>query len=174
MTLRNSLYISPFSREGEGFRSMTGSANPLSAVGVTQTAQYNVVLIESPGIVYKFFWLNGATVGTDNVQAGLFLSNGTDGGPGTALKLGTSVLSAGANVCQYDDIADTPIAAGVYWLALWESGNTATQFRITPVVKLYGGYREASLTTGLPATATPVALTTGNTPVAGLVMRSAP
>ncbi len=139
-----------------------------------QRAFYHVVNIETPGIVYRFFWLNGATAATDNVQIGLYLPNGTDGGPGTALKLGTSTLASGINVCQYDDIADTAVAAGIYWIGQWVGGTTTTLFKVAPAVRMAGSYMESSLVSGLPATATPIQSVGGVAAVAGLVMRSTP
>ncbi len=174
MTARNSLYITPFSREGEMARSKSTSTTPTSSTSTGSRAYYHVVNIENPGIVYRFFWLNGATVGTDNVQMGLYLADGTDGGPGTALKLGTSTLSAGANACQYDDIADTAVAAGLYWIAQWISGSTATLFRSSTAVRMYGSYMQSAIAGGLPASATPIQQAGNFVPVAGLVMRSAP
>ncbi len=174
MTARNSLMITPWSREG--FMPLAANAVPASAVWpAAQRAYYQAARIENPGIVYRLCWLNGATVGTDNAQIGIYLPNGTDGGPGTALKLGTSTLTAGANACQYDDIADTAIAAGVYWLAHWCSGTTTTVFKTAPsAMRPFGMYMESSLASGLPATATPVQATTAACPVSGLVMRSSP
>jgi hypothetical protein len=154
-------FVGPHSAHGYYGELMDNSATAASSAWATaQRAYYFPIIIAQPCIAYRFFWLNGATVGTDNFQVGAYNDNdsGTDG-PGTAIVRGTSTLSAGANICQFDNIADTPIPAGRIWLAMWGSGTTATVFRHAPttsLIHMISGYAENSLVSGLPATATPV------------------
>jgi len=127
-----------------------------------QRANYYPIVIPTACIAYRVFWLNGATVGTDTVQVGIYNDNDAgDDGPGTAIVRGTATTSAGANVCQFDNITDTVIPAGRIWLAIWASGTTTTLFRVAPgatLVKGTGGYQETGLAGGLPATATPATM----------------
>ena len=171
---RNSLYISTWSKEG--VMGQGGNFSPSSGAWfAAQRALYYPVRVPMPGTVYKLFWLNGATVGTDTVQAGLYLPDGTDGGPSTRVINGTGAVSSGTNACQYDDITDFPIAPGWYWFALLSSGTTTTVFRgnYANLGRGAGIYMQSSLAT-LPNPAVPIASTTGVYAVCGLVMRSAP
>ena len=141
-------------------------------------AYYYPVVIPSACTIYRFFWLNGATASTNNFQVGIYNDNdaGTDG-PGTAILRGTSTLASGANVCQFDNVTDTPLDKGRYWLAIWGSGTTATLFRWAPSGSLtrgYNGYLESSIAGGLPSTATPAQNTTPYVPVFGFTTVSAP
>lgn len=119
--------------------------------------------------VYRLFWLNGATVGTNNLQAGVY------DGAFSRIIAGTSTLSAGANVCQFDDITDTYLGPGSYYMALWCNGTTATTFRLSSLSSTqYGVYYETNAG-GLPATGTPAdtaAATGAVLPVAGLALRA--
>ncbi len=171
---RNSLYISTYSKEG--LIGQGGNFSPSSGVWMAaQRALYYPLRITAPGTVYQFFWLNGATVGTDTVQMGLYLPDGTDGGPSTRIINGTGIVSSGINACQYDNITDFPIGPGVYWLALLSSGTTTTFFRgnFANLGRIGGIYQQASLAT-LPNPAVPAAAATGHYAICGLVMRSAP
>lgn len=103
------------------------------------------------------WWLNGATVGTDTVEAGIY--NSAAGLPTTKIvSSGTGVTSAGANIVQSIDITDTFLAPGLYFLALTASGTTTTIWRFAPSNALLKGFGLAAETTGTfgcPSTATP-------------------
>jgi len=173
MTERNSLLISTWSKEGPVGHA-GGSAPTSGAYPAANRAHYYPLRIARSGTVRKLWWMNGATVGTDNVQMALYRADGVDGGPGNLVVAGTSTLTSGANAPQYDDITDAPIAAGTYWVAVWANGTTTTMFR-SNVYRGWGVYIESSLTGGLPATATPAAPGSTNfTPLIGLQMRAAP
>ncbi len=173
VVVRNSLYISNFSREGVcGQGPIFG---PASAVWVTAgLIRFFPLRIEAPGTVYKMFWMNGATVGTDTMQMGLYLSDGTEGAPGTRIINGTATTTSGINACQYDNITDYPIGPGWYWLAQLSSGTTTTVFRGTYGSTGRGASIYQQTIAALPATATPIAVASAVFTVAGLVMRSAP
>lgn len=142
-------------------------------------AHYFPLVIHQPTVAYRFFWLNGATVsGTNSVQMGIYNDNdaGTDG-PGTSIILGTATTQANINVCQFDDIADTSLDPGRYWLALWCNNGTSTFFRSAPsgsINRMTNGYLENSLTTGLPATATPATNATPSIQVCGFTTIASP
>ena len=158
---------------------MIRAVTPASATfPATNRAYYYPVVIPMACTIYRFFWLNGATASTNNIQIGIYNDNdaGADG-PGTSFLLGTSTTASGANVCQFDNVADTAIYPGRYWLAVWGSGTTTTLFRSAPTNTLqryYNGYLESSLASGLPATATPAQNTTPYIPIFGFTTISTP
>lgn len=158
-----SLFVSPFSAEGYGTQRRMYTTPGNQAYPAANRAHYYPIVVPMACTMYRFFWANGTTVGTNNIQVGVYNDNdsGTDG-PGTSVLLGTSTLSAGASVCQFDDITDTPLYPGKYWLAIWCNGTTATTRAMSQPVNLMrpnGGYIESALAGGLPATATPAAQT---------------
>lgn len=175
ISLYPSMMISPYSREGN-VNAWVGGAPASGAWPSTNRAFYNRIYIPAPCIAYKFFWLNGATASTNNIQIGLYYDDGTNQ-PGSSLILGTSTLASGANACQYDNITDTWIGPGIYWLAIWGNGTTTTVYRrlggaSTPFP---ASYMQSSLTTGLPSSATPISA--GGSAafhVYGIVTRSTP
>jgi hypothetical protein len=149
-----SVYITPFTREGYEFELVAAAPASATYVAVNRAFYYRII-IPAAVTIYKFFWLNGATASTNNFQVGLYYDDGTNQ-PGGAVVRGTSTTASGANICQYDNITDTTIGAGIYWLAIWGSGTTATLFRRSgSATAVAGCYLESSLASGLPATATP-------------------
>jgi hypothetical protein len=168
-----STMISPYSREGMNFDYQT-AAQPSSGIyDAINRTHYFRTYIASAVTIYKLFWLNGATASTNNFQVGLYADDGTNK-PGAAALRGTSTLASGANVCQYDNITDTTVGAGIYWLAIWGSGTTATLFRRTGVTSIPSAYYWETNAGGLPATATPVTGAGGAIYMFGLVTRSTP
>lgn len=171
-------FVSTYSRHMFG-PSARAIATPASATYPSaQRAYYYPVVIPVACTIYRFFWLNGATASTDDIQVGIYNDNdaGTDG-PGTALLRGTATLASGANVCQFDDVTDTPLYPGRYWLAIWGEGTTTTLFRVAPTAathRMFNGYLESSLASGLPATATPAQNATPYIPVFGFTTISSP
>jgi hypothetical protein len=120
-------------------------------------------------VVYKLWWLNGATVGTNNLQVAVYNE------AFSRIINGTSTLSAGtANACQYDNITDVGLPKGRYWMGLWCNGTTATVFRTTST-NMPGIYYETPAG-GPPATATPVSPAAASPviPFFGLQLRSSP
>lgn len=165
-----SVFVGPYSAEANGPWAV--ASQPTSAVYPSANrAHYYPIVIPRACVIRRFWWLNGATVGTDNLQVGLY-----DNAFASVL-LGASTLSAGtANQIQYDNVTDTAIGPGRYWIALWCSGTTATVFRSNNT----GGprhtaiYDEDSLTGGLPATATPTSPAAVYLPVFGFTTRATP
>lgn len=104
----------------------------------------------SGGNVYRYFWANGATVGTNNFQVGVYTT------AFAAVNRGTSTLSAGANICQFDNVTDYFLPGGRYYMALWGSGTTATVMRATNTAGQGQGVYYETNASGLPTTGTPV------------------
>lgn len=80
--------------------------------------------IEVAVTIYRMGWYNGTTVGTNNLDAGIF-----DRSCSTLLVSTGSTLSAGASAPQQVDVTDTLLMPGDYHLALSCNGTTATVFR---------------------------------------------
>ncbi len=171
---RTSLYSGIYSKEGVVGQNLCFGATS-GAWPAAQRAIYYPHRIPYACVAYKFYWQNGATAATDTVQMGLYLPDGTDGGPSTRLINGTGAVASGINVCQYDDFTDVPLAAGWYWLAVLVSGTTTTFFRGTYATLGRGAgiYQQASLAS-LPNPAVPAAPAAGVYPNAGIVHRAAP
>lgn len=164
------ILLSTLSMESAGRIPVTRLTAPVSAVwSATNRIVYVPFYLNRTVTVYKLWWLNGATVGTNNLQAGVYDENLA------RVIAGTSTLSAGtANLCQFDDITDTVIGPGRFYMALWCNGTTATVFRNT--AGGVGVYVQTAAG-GLPATATPAAIGGGGgapIPVFGLSLRSSP
>lgn len=174
-----SAFVSTYSNEGMTVWNAHNLSVPASSTyPATNRAYYYPIVVPQACTIFRFFWLNGATASTNNIQVGIYNDNdaGTDG-PGTAVLRGTSTLASGANVCQFDNVTDTAIYAGRYWLAIWGSGTTTTLFRSAPSATLSrgdNGYLESSLASGLPATATPAQNTTPYIPVFGFTTIASP
>ncbi len=171
-------FVSPLSMSGMGLYRGTVSLPASATYPAVQRAYYFPIVLAQPCTAFRLFWLNGATASTNNIQIGIYNDNdaGTDG-PGTSVVLGTSTLASGANVCQFDNITDTALYPGRYWLAIWGSGTTTTIFRTAPSATLQRGmncYLESSLASGLPATATPAQNTTPYIPIFGFTTISTP
>lgn len=171
-------FVTSWSQEGFGLSKLIAAAPSSSTYPATQRAYYFPIVVPVACTIYRFFWLNGATASTNNIQVGIYNDNdaGTDG-PGTSVLLGTSTLASGANVCQFDDVTNTALYPGRYRLAVWGSGTTTTLFRAAPSSTLgrgLNGYLESSLASGLPSTATPAQNTTPYVPVFGFTTISSP
>lgn len=169
-----SLYVSPFSWEGPGGRSQLRLGGQVaSRAWSNNLIVYNPIYISYACTVYRFWWTNGGTAGF-NVQVGIY--NDGSVGPTTAVLRGTTTLSAGTSAIQYDDIADTALTPGHYWLALWSASSSQTFISTLPAGALNrhgAGLREVNAG-GLPATATPVGNNNNNTAMYGFTTIASP
>jgi hypothetical protein len=165
-------WITPFHRLSVGTEiAVSAAAAPTSAANpAAQKAWYFPLVLPRVIVLQRFFWLNGTTVGTDNVQIGIYNADFS------AFLRGTSTLSAGANVCQMDTETATAIPAGRYWLAFWTSGTTATFFRSsTASTSRRYALAETGLASGLGTTMVGGAPgSTGFVPVFGFTSTSTP
>lgn len=171
--------VGPSSIHGYYGELMDNSATSTSSAYPSANRAYYYPIRVSQGCTAKrFFWLNGTAVsGTNSVQMGIYNDNdaGTDG-PGTAVILGTATTQASTNVVQFDDITDTALSPGRYWLAFWCNNTTSTFFRHAPaatICHMTSNYAEVNLTTGLLSTATP-AQTAPNIIICGFATTSSP
>ena len=172
-------FVSPFSRHGYAMTARMVGVPASAAYPAVQRAYYFPVIIPVACTIYRFFWQNGATASTDNIQVGIYNDNdaGTDG-PGTAFLRGTSTLASGANVCQFDNVTDTgSLSREILAGDLGFGCTTTTLHRSAPsavFARATNGYLESSLASGLPTTATPAQNTTPYVPVFGFTTRSSP
>lgn len=78
-------------------------------------------------IATKIFWYNGATVGTNSVDVGIYDAQGNK------LVSSGSTLTAGVSSLQSADITDTTLRRGLYFMAMAVNGTTDTFSRASSV-----------------------------------------
>lgn len=168
-----SLFITPYSPESIGgvIRTAVTATVASATYPAANRALYFPFTIRRAVTVYRFFWLNGTTASTDNVQAGVYDITGK------SVALGAATLAAGTSACQFDNVADFNLEPGDYFIAIWCNGTTTHMIRNNGALHAWrsaGCYQESSLAGGLPATATFANAATQYCPVFGLALRSTP
>lgn len=99
-----------------------------SAVHVAGTTYFSEVLLTEMKTLTGVGVLNGATVGTNNLNVAVY---GSDGGSALANSALAGTLSAGANAFQEIPFTATiTLQPGRYWVAVQCNGTTATTRRI--------------------------------------------
>jgi len=135
---RASFFVTPMSMEGIWLEEkLTYSGGAPASLAWPAAARANFATIVVPDVcrVYRWFWLNGATVGTDNLQMGLYYDDPAGQGPGKIFAAGNMALSAGTvNLCQFVDPTG-PAPAGV---TLGTSSTDAATYA-TASVRMYAG-----------------------------------
>lgn len=128
--------ISPVSPESLGVElAALAAAAPASAAWPTANkAIYVPFELDEEVEVLQFWWQNGTTVGTDNVDVGVYDESGTLMG-----KTGAT-LSAGAAAAQTVTVANLTLPAGRYYLAISVSGTTATFRAIAAGLTAYNSF----------------------------------
>lgn len=99
------------------------------------------------GAIYtavKMFWINGATVGTNSVDVGIYDNQGN------RLVSQGSTLTAGANAVQIVDIADTVLAPGLYFMGMAMNGTTDTVARSAMLATDWASFGVMSQVTAFP------------------------
>ena len=92
------LFVNPLADGSYGWNMRASFAS--AAWGASFRANFVPIVIPSTTTIARWFWLNGATVGTNLVQEGLYVDG--DAGPVEAFALSPFALSAGtANLCQF-------------------------------------------------------------------------
>jgi hypothetical protein len=171
MWLPPSVAITPFSRESSWIYA-AGLAS--AAYSAANRAFYFPFYVTTPVRVLRGFWANGATVGTDSVDVGVYTSD-TNGAPLTRLVSGGGTLSAGASACQFVNLTDTTLGApGLYFLAIAMNGVTDTLQRSVSIPATAARSRAFMQETAyvLPSTATPVVTSVAYVPLFGISQRA--
>jgi len=164
-------YINAASFESVGAKlaSIISTAAAAAVWPAANRTIYVPVTPHVPLLVKRMFVLNGGVVGTNTITVALYSSD-SNALPASRL-VTANATSAGANACQYFDITDTTLAAGVlYYMAVALNGTTATVFRVQDGTT-NGAYTKFTEDTVCPATATPVVSATSYLPIFGLDLR---
>lgn len=144
--LRTSLFVCSQGKEAMAH----GLSGGIGSATLTTDLAYIVrIVLPTPTVVRRFHWSNGATASTNTVQVGIYNDDLT------SFLLGTATTSSGANALQFDDVTDTPISAGRYWMAVVVSGGTATLMRSTSVFSHGAAIYSMAAARPLPATLVP-------------------
>lgn len=121
--------------------------------------------VGAPIIAQKMFWENGATVGTNTVDVGIYDSQGN-----RLVSLGATTTS-GVSSIQTAAITPTTLETGLYYMAMVMNGTTDTVWRTAPSFTTLGrilGVLSQTTASPLPATATMVGSTTAYIPFIGI------
>lgn len=113
-------------------------------------AMYIPFTIANTITAVKMFWINGATVGTDSIDVGIY-----DSEQNRLVSIGPT-LTSGANAVQIVDITDTTLQPGTYYFGFSMSGTTDRFIFASsgaPIPRLAGVYEQTSAGT-LPNPAT--------------------
>lgn len=113
--------------------------------------------------VKKLYHFNGATVGTDTIDVGIYAADG-DGLPGVRAVSAGPATTAGASAWQEFDVADTELAPGLYYLAAVMSGVTDKSTSLASTLEIaesrrHSIFQQAIGSGTLPATAAPAIIT---------------
>lgn len=161
--------ISTYHGVGSDLRGLGGVGTPSSnAWPAVNRALYLPLYIDRPGVVTKFWTLNGATA-AGNIDIGLYNE------AYARLASTGAVAQAGTNVVQEFDVTDFAVVPGVYFLGLACSLTTATLFMTTTNVAGYFqamGVTQQATALPLPNPAVPAAQITTLIPIAGIAFRT--
>lgn len=119
-------------------------------------------------IILKMLWFNGTTVGTNNVDVGIYDNQGNK------IVSSGSILTSGTSSFQEANITDTTIEPGLYYMAMAMDGTTDTVRRQTDAVpegSFYGILEQASAF-NLPANATFAAHSAAYIPYIGMTNKT--
>lgn len=164
------LLISPRSVQcGDSILGQLSSTSTSSTAWPTANMAFYIPFqLAGPILVRKLWWHNGTTVGTNNLDAGIYDEEFN------RLASTGGTLSAGASALQEVDITDLYLPRGRYYLALACNGTTATVNAAGTsggVMSITGCAQQASAYT-LPNPAVPATVTGAMIPCVGLAART--
>lgn len=148
--------------------SVASSTPTSTAWPAINRALYLPLYIDRPGMVTKFWTLNGAAA-AGNVDIGLYDRNYN------RLSSTGAIAQAGTNVIQEYDVTDFAIVRGVYFLGLAASLTTTTFFMQTQAVGAVFngmGITQQASALPLPNPAVPAQQVTTFVPIAGIAFRT--
>lgn len=152
---------------GAEIGSLTIASNTAAAAWPSANlAIFVPVRIGYPFTAVKMFWLNGATVGTNSVDVGIYDSQGNQ------LVHSGSTATSGATGIQTVSITSTTLEMGLYYMAMAVNGTTDTSLRggtggIATPWALMGAYQMATAF-ALPSTATFAQMAQTTMPIIGM------
>lgn len=160
-------YFSTGSRNSAGASVGGGSVNAMSAAvawGAANLALFAPFVLGAPFTVQKMWWVNGATVGTNHVDVGIYDSQGNQ-----ILHSG-STLTSGVSVLQSVSVTATTLNPGLYYAAMAMDGTTDRVRVFTASLQLLraGGLLQMSTAFPLPAPAVFAQSTTAQLPFIGI------
>lgn len=153
------LHISCLSRfSGSWDLHITSNSGTLAARDwIANLVSYTPFVLPFPYPLKRFFWINGSTITSTNVDCGIYTVGGAK------LASTGSVAMSGANSVQYAaPTATMLLAPGMYYIA-WTCDNTTARANAQALSSaatqggLAGLLQETTGGFGLPATMTPVA-----------------
>lgn len=120
--------------------------------------------VATPYVAAQMFWWNGATVGTNGVDVGVYDSQGN------RLVSSGSTTTSGASGIQIVDVTDTLLQQGLYYMAMAMNGTTDVIQRSAATANNCAAMGVLSQVTAfaLPSTATMIRTTTAYIPLLGI------
>lgn len=167
-------FVSPYSSGSfySSHKSIGGVASNLASATYTAANKvlYFPIDISRVCTAYRFFWVNGTTASTDNIQVGLYDLSGN------ALQRGASTLASGVSQPQFDNITDFVVYPARYYLAIWCNGNTTHLLRTAAGLnsqRMSGAFEQTNQSS-LPQTATFATNNFNYMPLFGFTTRATP
>ena len=146
--VRTSLWVSSYGKETQA----GGQASvPVSGTMSTDLAYIVRIFLPTPCVIARFYWANGATASTNTVQVGIYNDDLS------AFLRGTATTASGASALQFDNVTDTMIPSGRYWMALVVNGTTTTLQRANSATLRFGSIYNMAAARPLPTTLVPAA-----------------
>lgn len=129
----------------------------------TNMGVYTPFSLNRRSTVKKLYHLNGGTIGTDNIDVGIYDAD-SDGLPSIRRVSSGATALSGATAWQEFDVTDTVLAPGLYYLAAVMDGTTDTSISLGTTVLIlesrrFSFYQQAIGSGTLPATAAPAIVT---------------
>lgn len=130
-------------------------------------AIYIPFTIAHPFTPSKMWWINGVTVGTNNVDVGIYDSQGNQ------LFHSGSTLTSGVSVSQSVSVSSLTLQRGTYYFAMAMDGTTdvLAQISIGAVFSRAFGVLQQATAFPLPATATFATMTAVRFPIVGVTIQ---
>jgi hypothetical protein len=153
--VRTSTWVSS---QGKHTLGSGGHVSPASAAFTTDMANIVRFVLPTATVIRRFYWSNGATAATNTVQVGIYNDDLT------SFLLGTATVASGTNALQFDNVTDTAIGAGRYWMALVVNGASATIMRCSALGYHGSGFYTMAAARPLPATLVPAAVAVATSP----------
>jgi hypothetical protein len=144
--LRTGTWVSSMSKETI---SSGQAGTPSSGALTTDLAHIVRIVIPTDTVIRRFYWANGSTAATNTVQVGLYRDDLT------SFLLGTATVASGTNQLQFDNVTDTAMPAGRYWMAIVTNGASATIMRLTALHNHGSAWYSMAAARPLPATLVP-------------------